>query len=65
MIIPLLFNIDLLILTRLAMGEVEGEVTYLPCRALAVAKKDGWMYGITFWLDKGGLYGGEETNEQK
>ena len=64
MIVPLLFNIDLLLFTRMAVGKAGGEVLNLPCRAIiAIAKKDSWMYGITVWIDTGGAYGGEDKQK--
>lgn len=56
MIVPLLFDIDLLLFARLGIGED----MLLPCRAIALAKKNGWMFGITFWFEVSGNYGGIE-----
>jgi hypothetical protein len=55
MIVPLLFDIDLLLFCKLGIGEDE---QLLPCRAVGLAKKDSWMYAITIWLDAGGNYNG-------
>lgn len=54
MIIPLAFGIDLLLFARLAVGEG----LYLPARALAIGKKNEWVFGVIFWFEKGDTYGG-------
>jgi hypothetical protein len=56
MIVPLLFGLDLLLFSRLGIGEGD-DYELLPCRAIALGKDGYWLVGITFWIDLHG-YGG-------